>query len=539
MSKLTNAAAEQLLIGSCIRHPEALDAVIEKVGAADFADARAGTIFAAICRVTMAGKSGSVALVEDLRQSGELDAIGGDRAITYLEGKAVKKTDTVVEAAQTIVELAKKRDQAQAAQRVARTLAEGGDASGDIDKLTRASGNNKEGWADLGSVLSSIIAGTHRRLEPTLLERSDGASLFYQGRLNWIAAPPESMKSWLAKLTCVQLMEQGRPVVYLDFEESEPTSCIERICSIALGRGHSIDTVREWLNGPDNDPARRVFYYRPATEGLDSAARAQILRVVKTREVPFVVLDGVAAAMGSHNPPLEEDKARDVSLWLAGNVWPLVAAGAGVLCVDHTVKNSGQAAAGSYAARSPRGSGAKLAAVSGTALMAEVKQPGSAWTTGIVELFVAKDRPGRVKVVSRSGKRLAAILVSTPQPTNVVECTKLELISPEDAAEQAAEKRWDLIAAEAFSRLLSEIGKPVAKTELKDLLNERRRAGGGKGWKGETLVKGLAVLTDFGYAVVAKDGRAETVALVKKYKADYGTTHADDVPAPTLAEEPF
>lgn len=538
MTKLTNAAAEQLLLGSCIKYPDALDAVIERVGAADFADPRAGTIFAAVCRITLAGNSGSVALIEDLRDAGELELVGGDRAITYLESKARKKTDDVIEAAGVIVGLAKKRDQAAAAQRVAKTLAEGGDASDDIDRLTSASGGVREGWADLGSVLSAIIAGTHRRLEPTLLERSDAAALLYQGRLNWIAAPPESMKSWLAKLTCVQLMEQGRSAVYLDFEESEPTSCTERIISIALGRGHSLETVREWLEGVDGDPSTRRFFYRASTGGFDTADRAQVLRVVRTREVPFVVLDGVAAAMGAHNPPLEEDKARDVSLWLAGNVWPLVAAGAGVLCVDHTVKNTNGAGSNSYVARSPRGSGAKLAAVSGTALMAEVKQPGSAWTRGEVDLYVVKDRPGRVKVTSRSGKRLAGILVSTPQPAQIVECTHLEIVSPEAAAEQAAEKQWHLIAAEQISKLLHELGKPTTKSDLKELLNERRRERGGKGWKGETLVKAMSFLVEAGYCLLERDGRFETMALVKSYRADFGTTHADDVKG-ALGGDPF
>jgi hypothetical protein len=526
MKHLTNTAAEQLVLGSCIRNADALDAIVEKLGAGDFADPRAGVVYSALCRITMAGKQGSVALVEDLRAAGELEAVGGDRAITYLESKGKKSTAEVVEAATVLVDLARKRDQAAAAARVARTLAEGGDPIEDLDKLAGIGETNREGWADLGSVLDAIVSGTHRKLEPTLLKRNDGAALLYQGRLSWLAAPPESMKSWLAKLCCVQLMEEGQPVVYLDFEEADGTSCTERVCSIALGRGHSLDTVRAWFKGSDTQP--RLFYYRPATGGLSTADRAQILRVVRGQSVPFVVLDGVAAAMGSHTPPLEEDKARDVSLWLAGNVWPLVHAGAGVLCVDHTVKNN-QAAAGSYAGRSPRGSGAKLAAVSGTALMAEVRQAGSAWTRGEVDLWLVKDRPGRVQVSSRSGKRLAGTLVSTPQPTNVVECTKLELLSPETAAEQAAEKRWDLIAAEQLCKVLQDYGQPTAKTDLREALNKRRRENGGKGWRGETITKAFEFLQTNGWVATQKVGREETLALVKLYKADLGLVHADDV----------
>lgn len=538
-TKLSNAAAEQLLIGSCIKYPDALETVVERIAASDFADERAGTIYAAICRITLANKSGSVSLIEELREAGELDSVGGDRAIAYLEGKARKSLDLVKEAAETVVSLAKKRDQVAAAKRIAQTIADGGDVAADLDTLT-ANHAEKDGWTNLAPVLSAIINGTHRRVEPTLLQREDGESLFYENRLNFVAAPPESMKSWLAKLTCVQLMEKGRTCVYVDFEEADATNCTERLVSIALGRGHDMETIRRWLEGVDGDPATRLFYYRASTTGFDAADRAQVLRIVRSRQVPFVVIDGVAAAMASHTPALDENASRDVALWLAGNVWPLVSAGAGVLCVDHTPKNTNNAGPTSFAGRSMRGSGAKLAAVNGSTIMAEVREPGSAWTTGIVDLFVSKDRPGRVKVQTRSGKRLVGILVSKPQPADEagIECTSLTILSPEQAAEVAAEKRWDLIAAEQITKLLNELGKPTAKTELKDMLNDRRRANGGKGWKGETLVKAMSFLIDYGYVVGERDGRSETLGLVKRYRADWGMLHADDANTPT-GGEPF
>lgn len=522
MKKLSNAAAEQLILGSCMKYPGHIDALVERLAPNDFADERAGRIYAAICRITLSGKAGSVALVEDLREAGELDAVGGDRAITYLESKARKDPETVLEAVQTVVDLSKKRDQVAAAQTVAATIADGGDPSGALAQLTATANETSEGWADLDSVLTSILAGTYRKAEPTLLQRSDGASLLYAtGKINWIAAPPESFKSWIAKLTCVQLAEQGLPSVYVDFEESDPGTFTERICSIALGRGHSIDTVRSWLSGET-----QVLYYRNATAGLDNRARAQVHRIVKQRSVPFVVLDGVAAAMASHSPPLEEDKARDVSLWLAAYVWPLASLGAGVLCVDHTVKNSKEQS--SFAARSARGSGHKLAAVSGSMLVCEVKEPGSAWSRGEVWVWIMKDRPGRVRVSLRNGKRLAAILVSTPQAGQVVECTKIELLSPEAAAEQAAEKAWHLIAAEQICKILNGAGKTLSKGEVKDLLDARKRERGGRGWKNDTVAAGFAFLTQHGWVACEREGKFEMLTLIKQYEADMGLVHADE-----------
>jgi hypothetical protein len=394
--------------------------------------------------------------------------------------------------------------------------------------------SDPEGWTSLGGIVSAIATGTHRRLEPSLLRRSDGAALIYEGRLGWLSAPPESMKSWMAKLACVQLMEEGLPAIYVDFEESDGTSCAERIVSIAMGRGHSIETVSDWVEGKmtdagHRDPSTRLFFYRAATTGLDTAARAQIVRLVRARSVRLVILDGVAAAMSSHVPALEEDKARDVNLWLAGFAHPLTALGAGVLCVDHVVKNA-QAATGSYAARSPRGSGAKLAAVSGSALTCVVKEPGSAWTVGRVEVEVVKDRPGRVQVKTQQGRRYAGTLVSTPQTAGCVEVTHLEILSPIEVAEQQAAKRWDLICAELACKVLEAAGEPMGKTEIKDALNEKRSAKGAKGWRNETVIAAVNFLVEKGWVTVERDGKQQLVGLVKPYLAEYGEAGIDDNP---------
>jgi hypothetical protein len=533
MKPLANSAAEQLVIGSVISNPEAIDLVAEKLGPGDFYEPRIGTIYAAAARLALAGKSGAPALVEELRAAGELQSVGGDKAVAFLAGKGVKSLDEVKEAMLIVRDLAGKREKAAKAYRVASALASGGEASGELEELLADTDTDGEGWTDLGGVVSAIVTGTHRRLEPTLLRRKDGAALLYQNRLNWISAPPESMKSWLAKLACVQLMEEGNPAVYVDFEESDGTSCAERIVSIALGRGHSIGTVRDWVEGPEENGQRnsagRLFYYRAATTGLDTAARAQIIRVVRSRNVSLVVLDGVAAAMSSHIPALEEDKARDVNLWLSGFAWPLVALGAGVLCVDHVTKNA-QQAPGSFAARSPRGSGAKLAAVSGTALTSQVREPGSAWTIGRVDIDVVKDRPGRVKVTTRQNRRCVAMLVSTPKSEGAIESTALELLSPEEAAEIQAEKRWDLICAELASKLLADAGEPLSKTEIRDTLNERRKAKGGAGWRSQTLTDAIDFLVTKGWATVEKDGKTQLLGHVKTYLAEYGDQHIDDNP---------
>ena len=67
MKQLSNAAAEQLVIGSIIKTPGAVDVVAEKLGPGDFHEPKAGIIYAAVARLALSGKSGGAALVEDSR----------------------------------------------------------------------------------------------------------------------------------------------------------------------------------------------------------------------------------------------------------------------------------------------------------------------------------------------------------------------------------------------------------------------------------------------------------------------------------------
>lgn len=540
MSNLSNAPAEKRLLSACLSDPKVIDLVIDKVAPGDFVNPKMGAIFSAIARVATRGPVTAIDVVEELRASQELTEVGGDQAISWLAGYAGNQ-DEAVEAAKTVRDLARRRDQAIAARAAAATIEQGGDPIVEIAQLTELSEtSDDDGWTDLGPIVDSIIAGTHRRLEPAMLKTNEGNCLVYPNRLNIIMGAPESMKSWTAKFTCVQQMIEGKPVVYIDCEESDGITCAERIYAIALGAGVSKDTLKQWLDGPlkadgTRDRGKRLFYYRAETNGLNAKARAQILRIVRSQKVGFVVLDGFAAAMASHNPPLEEDKARDVNMFLSGNVWPIVNAGAGVLVVDHIAKSAGSNGTTAFQNRGPRGSGAKLASVSGVALQASVVIAGSSWSPGKVEIYVSKDRPGRVKIVQRNNKRLAGVLVSTPDNSNGIEITKLELLSPDEVAQQQAEKRWDLIAAEKISKLLSEIGRPMAKSEIKETLNEVRKANGGQGWRADTLVKAMEFLTKNNWVRVEKEGRNENLARLADYKADYGDIHCDERPM----ENPF
>ena len=527
-----NQLAEQELLGACITNREALNIVVDQIEPSTFYTPAHATVYAAACRAAMEGELTPSAVVEALRGSNELGMIGGEKLIESLAEKACAKDD-VMKIAGIVHDLHRKRETIVAAREVAQTVLEGGDDASAFERLlaARSATSSSGGWTELGGIVTAVIEGTHKRQEPTMLEREDGACLLYEAKLNWIAGPPESQKSYLAVLALVQEMEKGRPVVYVDFEESDGITIGERLVAVATARGVMPDKLMEWTQG-----AGRLFFYTNART-LTNKVRAKVLQVIRNG-ARLVILDGCAAAMGAAN--LEEDKAKDVSLWLSGSVWPFVQASAGVLVIDHVVKSSGAPGTTSgFAARSPRGSGAKLAAVSGVTLMAEPKEAGSAFTEGRVEISITKDRPGRVRVIKRGVRRLAGMLISTPVNIEGIEATLLRVVDPEDDqdGELAAEERkakWARVAAQQISRALKENREPMSKTQIREALAQRAADNGRKGLRGETVVEGFDFLVANGWAELSKEGREQRLTLIREYDEKYGNLKPEDV-----AEDPF
>jgi len=531
--------AEASLLGACIKHDGALDAIVDVIEPSAFYTPAYATIYSAVCRVAVEGEITSVAVVENLRESGELSDIGGEHILTRLVEDACE-TSEVKKTASVVYELARKRDTIEAARRVATAAMRGEDDGGAFEDLVlaRNATTAADGWTPLETIVAGVLTGTHRRTEPTILTREDGAPLLYEARLNWIAGPPESQKSYLAALAVVQELAAGRPAVYIDFEETDGVTISERVVAIGVGNGHTRDAILDWVCGPvtdtgGRDASKRLLWYTNART-LNGKIRTKTVTAIK-RGARLVILDGCAAAMGAAD--LQEDSAKDVNLWLAGAVWPLTRAGAAVLVIDHIVKNA-QQGVGGFASRSPRGSGAKLAAVSGVTLIAEPKEPGSAFTEGRVELWVTKDRPGRIRTSKRGAKRLAGLLVSTPEQVDGLEVTRLRVLSPDDEADaltkEEREEKWKAIAAERIVAVLDAADGAMSKSEVKESLKRKADDKGTKGLRAETIVSGFEILVDGGWVTMEKDGREQKLTLVRAYRADYGTAHSSDV-----AEDPF
>ncbi len=532
-SQLRNLSAEAALLGSLIINDTALDTVSEYIGANDFSNPKNAAIYSAVCMAAIEGTTGLAAVVEQLRKGNQLAEINEN----YLHNltKEACEPEQLKHHTAIILDLSKKRERINAANQIAQSLINGEDETIAFDKLLNATERvtaTDEGKS-LEDIMRNVINGNYKKTEPNLLRRSDGQYLLYSGKLNWLSAPPEAFKSWTMLLASVQEMyDNNRSVVYIDFEDDEVTLC-ERLYAIAVGQGYDNpdDLAMYWVSGPafadgTRDASRKLFHYQAQSKPFDMKLRSWVLKHIKNG-ARLVTIDGCATAIALAN--LNENDNSDVNKWISAVAYPLTSAGAAVCVIDHVVKNSTPNGS-SFANRAPRGAGSKLAAVSGTAISFTVKEAASVYSEGRIELSIDKDRPGRVNVQKRSGKRIAGVLVAKPTTEENKEGLNLSILAAEEVAQLAEQKRFDLVAAEHISRIVTELG-PISKTEIRRVLKERADKKGSQGFRTETTVAAMKFLVDNGYVSVEKESKTDLMTSLKDYKAALGDIHADDVEA--------
>lgn len=275
---------------------------------------------------------------------------------------------------------------------VAAHLGAGLDLSGDLlitqpegSHTAQTEGPTPASWAPID--LGPYLDGTHEPCVPTLLRRTDGPHLLYPGRVHWLAGEPEALKSWLALLACVQVLDDDGRVMFIDFEDG-PAGIVGRL--LALGADPQVIAAR--------------FDYRSPDGALRHAERDGLAGDVAAADL--LVIDACTEALAAQGLSSKDDT--DVASWLA--LLPRWAArlGPAVLVLDHVVKDS------ESRGRWATGSQHKLAGLDGVALTLESVQPGGVGMVGRSRLYVSKDRHGQVRphsVPSTGGKAWLADLV--------------------------------------------------------------------------------------------------------------------------------
>lgn len=250
----------------------------------------------------------------------------------------------------------------------------------DCEKPTQASDTSSVDFDEvLGATwepvdLGPVLRGEKIRPEPTIgISRSDGVRLLYPGKEHTVIGEMESGKSWLCLACAATELEAGNHVVYVHFEESDPTDTVERLQ--VLGVPNDVILAQFHFVGPNEPilPERMIALvdYRPS----------------------LAILDGVNEAMSMHTMGIRDEDG--VATFRRRLVKPFTIRGTAVLGADHVVKDVEKRG------RSPLGSIHKGNGLTGSLILLENADPFGRGQRGRSHVFITKDRPGYLR---RQGK---------------------------------------------------------------------------------------------------------------------------------------
>jgi hypothetical protein len=251
--------------------------------------------------------------------------------------------------------------------------------------------------------LTGVIQGHETEPDPTHLTRGDGPAMFYSGE-------SESGKTWVALHATTQELAQGKPVIYLDFEDSAP-GIVTRLRKM----------------GCDNNQLAHLTYISP-DESLSLPAKQDLGEALAQAHASLVIVDGFNAAMTLMG--LDINSNNDATQFAQVLLKPIAATGACVIYVDHVPKSREARGKGGIGAQ------AKRAMTTGCALTVTVTEPFGEGQAGRLHLTVDKDRPGKVRARSYAAKHAGDVVI-TPHGKDI-----RIAIQPSDATiERSSEDR--------------------------------------------------------------------------------------------------
>lgn len=175
-------------------------------------------------------------------------------------------------------------------------------------------------WApiDLKQSVKDWHTGKSSTPRPSQLTTAMGdLSLIYPGKGHVFAGEPESCKGWLLILACIQRLNCGGRILYLDFEDNADTFTQRMLCAGAS----------------PTDMLTRVIYMRP--EGAPGDMPAIVAEFGAPEPGDIGVIDGVSEAFAA----LGMDDYREAALFLNTFVRPIMDAGWAVCQIDHVTKD--------------------------------------------------------------------------------------------------------------------------------------------------------------------------------------------------------
>jgi hypothetical protein len=262
--------------------------------------------------------------------------------------------------------------------------------------------------------LEAWFAGGEEPPVPTIGMREDGKiSFLYARRTHALIGDSEVAKSFLAQFICAQEIDNGNTVGYLDFEDT-----LDNIMS------RMVELVR--------DPKaliERFRYVHPEEQLTEPLPLIQAMA-----DCSLVVVDGITEAL--ELVPVPGGNSSD---WNGAYVRfqtalldPIAAKGPAVLSIDHPNRDGiGKAA------RDAGGAGHKRKGYTGASYSMVNIEPMGRGRRGFSKVYVAKDKPGQVRVHAVNDGKVSDmlhvadfVLDNSDQAT----ATTARLLAPGDAS---------------------------------------------------------------------------------------------------------
>ena len=326
--------------------------------------------------------------------------------------------------------------------------------------------------------LATTLAGEGADEQPIYLQRSDGVSLLYPGKVHAFNAESETGKSMLALYCCAERLLLGEHVGYIDFEDS-PSGVVERM----LGFGVDAATLLE-----------RFHYIRP-DDPIDGKAKLKVREMLRVFPVTVVVIDGVAEALALTG--WKENDANDIAAFYNSIPRAIARDGVAVILIDHLVKDKEKQG------NDARGSGHKRAGINGASYKLESVTPFVRGGQGIAKIVLTKDRPARVRPHA-SGKVIAEMHLSSNADTGALAC---ELRTPTAVDDDGQFRPTGYM--ERVSLALEQSTVAVSRSWI-----EREVKG-----RSDHIRAAIDALHAAGHLAIERQGQALLHSLMKPYRA--------------------
>lgn len=484
-----NLQAEESLLGAMLLSPDAIGAAVElRLEGEDFYRPAHGHVYEAAVSLWAQDQPADPVTVSDVLQRADLlEAVGGPSVLISLQA-STPAIGNAARYARIVKDHALLRQLIGVAGEIAETgygmpndVAEAvgtaiglvADLSGSVAEATDSSWDAVE--------LGPILRGENPSAEATMLRRTDGQCLLYPGKIHAFNGESESLKSWLALWACVERIQAGENVLYVDFEAG-PVDITGRLVELGL----SVAEIED-----------HFFYVQP-DEPLDPGARLRTVGMARDIGATLCVIDGLAEILALSG--WDENSPGDIATFYGMLPKPLARTGAAVINIDHLVKDKEKQG------NDARGSGHKRAGIDGAQFRLDCVKPFARDGEGLSRIIVTKDKHGYVRGTATGGKLVGELHMTSRHGGSVVTAA----IRPSTSVGPDGLFRPTSLMT-IVSRWLERAGKAVTMTWLADNLPGKAKA--------STVSAAVDALVADGFVTATQDGRTTWYSHLRPYGA--------------------